>query len=311
MSGRPDHAAARWADDADGGVEEPGAGQVTRPGSPTGHASSRVAAENGGPVAAENGGPVAADEGAGAGAAVEAGAEAEGARGAVSEDAAGAEADADAEAEAEGARGAASAPTSAADDTAGDGRVGGGQILVDVAAISAQRDEYLESLQRLKADFDNYRKRVARLQEEQSARAEANLVGKLLPVIDNLDLAWAHLGPRDEDEQGESGAVSEEARAIAQARGQLLDVLGKEGLERVDAVGVPFDPTVHDAVAHAEPDDERAGAPQPQPGGEAGAEGDVTADGSTLRTVSVDGVLRAGYRWRGQVLRPAMVRVRG
>jgi molecular chaperone GrpE len=315
MSGRPDHAAARWADDADGGVEEPGAGQVTRPGSSTRHAPSRVAADEGGPVAA--------DEGAGAGAAVGANAEAEGARGAVSEDAAGAdaeagagaEADADADAEAgadaEGARGAASAPTSAADDTAGDGRVGGGQILVDVAAISAQRDEYLESLQRLKADFDNYRKRVARLQEEQSARAEANLVGKLLPVIDNLDLAWAHLGPRDEDEQGESGAVSEEARAIAQARGQLLDVLGKEGLERVDAVGVPFDPTVHDAVAHAEPDDERAGAPQPQPGGEAGAEGDVTADGSTLRTVSVDGVLRAGYRWRGQVLRPAMVRVRG
>ena len=64
----------------------------------------------------------------------------------------------------------------------------------------------------------------------------------------------------------------------------LLDVLGKEGLERVDEAGVPFDPAIHDAVAHT--DD----------GG-----GDVV----------IDEVLRAGYRWRGQVLRPAMVSVKG
>ncbi len=193
---------------------------------------------------------------------------------------------------------------------AGEGGFDGGP-LPDVAAISAQRDEYLESLQRLKADFDNYRKRVARLQEEQSARAEANLVTKLLPVIDNLDLAWSHLGPRDGEGQGEGGAVSEEARAIAQARGQLLDVLVREGLERVDTVGVPFDPTVHDAVAHADPDDERPGAFDAQTGSQVRGEGDETAGGPSLHTISVDGVLRAGYLWRGQVLRPAMVRVRG
>ena len=211
----------------------------------------------------------------------------------------------------EGAAGEAGAGEGAAGEgAAGEGGFDGGP-LPDVAAISAQRDEYLESLQRLKADFDNYRKRVARLQEEQSARAEANVVTKLLPVIDNLDLAWSHLGPRDGEGQGEGGAVSEEARAIAQARGQLLDVLVREGLERVDTVGVPFDPTVHDAVAHADPDDERPGAFEAQTGSQVRGEGDETAGGPSLHTISVDGVLRAGYLWRGQVLRPAMVRVRG
>jgi molecular chaperone GrpE len=197
----------------------------------------------------------------------------------------------------------------AADTAAEGGAADDGPILADVAALTAQRDEYLESLQRLKADFDNYRKRVARLQEEQSARAEANLVKTLLPVLDNLDLAWAHLGPRRGDEEPES----QEARALGQARRQLLEVLGREGLERVDAVGVPFDPTVHDAVAHAEPATEPT-----EPSANAGDEpvaaeelGNGTANGSTPHTVTVDEVLRSGYRWRGQVLRPAMVRVRG
>jgi molecular chaperone GrpE len=185
-----------------------------------------------------------------------------------------------------------------------DSGVEDGRILTDVAALTAQRDEYLESLQRLKADFDNYRKRVARLQQEQAARAEASLIAKLLPVLDNLDLAWAHLGRGSRSADGEP--VSEEARALGQARAQMLDALAKEGLERVDAVGVPFDPTVHDAVAHAD----AAG-----PGGSDGSgeedEGSDEVNGSTPHALAVDDVLRAGYRWRGQVLRPAMVRVRG
>jgi molecular chaperone GrpE (heat shock protein) len=199
-----------------------------------------------------------------------------------------------------------------------------------LAVASAERDEYLGALQLMKADFDNYRKRVARQQEEQAARAAADLVSKLLPVIDNLDLAWAHLGGRS------SGEMSEEARALGQARQQLLDVLAREGLERVDAVDVPFDPTVHDAVAHvpAEPGPDAPGAAEaPRPSADSGnGNGTGTASdtgngthgsadqpshaapGSPERAsdvVSVDSVMRAGYRWRGQVLRPAMVRVRG
>jgi molecular chaperone GrpE len=66
----------------------------------------------------------------------------------------------------------------------------------------------------------------------------------------------------------------------------LMDILAKEGLERVDQRNVPFDPSVHDAVAHTE---------------------GLADDPETM----VDEVLRSGYRWKGQVLRPAMVRVRG
>jgi molecular chaperone GrpE len=136
-----------------------------------------------------------------------------------------------------------------------------------------QRDEYLDALQRLQADFENYRKRVARSSEDAAVRAAGGIVVKLLPVIDAFDLAQAHF----------SNADSDEAAALTQSRGLLLDALAKEGLQRIDAVGVAFDPQVHDAVAHIEGDGEQV----------------------------VDEVLRAGYLWKGAVLRPAMVRVKG
>jgi molecular chaperone GrpE len=140
-----------------------------------------------------------------------------------------------------------------------------------------ERDEYLASLQRLQADFENFKKRVQRTHLDEVARASGDLVARLLVVLDTLDLAQAHLSTSED--------ASTETSALLAARAQLLDVLVKEGLTRIDEVGAPFDPTVHDAVAHA-------------PGGD--------DEGTT-----VDEVLRAGYGWRGQVLRPAMVRVRG
>jgi molecular chaperone GrpE len=156
-----------------------------------------------------------------------------------------------------------------------------GEIVVEeesdpMGVLRRERDEFLRSLQRTQADFENYRKRIQRMQEEQSARAASALVTKLLPVLDTLDLAQAH--------QTEASAASDDAKALTASRSMLLDVLGKEGLERVDEAGVPFDPAIHDAVAHT---DEGGGA------------------------VVIDEVLRAGYRWRGQVLRPAMVSVKG
>ncbi len=145
--------------------------------------------------------------------------------------------------------------------------------------LARERDEYLLALQRTQADFENYRKRVARLQEEQAARASGQLVEKLRPVVDALDLAEAHLN--------ESLESSEDGKALRASRAMLVDVLAKEGLERVDRADVPFDPTVHDAVAHSEAEDDVAGE------------------------TMVEEVLRSGYRWKGQVLRAAMVRVRG
>jgi molecular chaperone GrpE len=145
-----------------------------------------------------------------------------------------------------------------------------------MTVLQGERDEYLAALQRTMADFENYRKRIQRTQDEQLVRATSSLVSKLLPVLDTLDLALAH--------QSEAGVDSEDAKALTAARALLLDVLAKEGLERVDEVGVTFDPSVHDAVARSEDE-----------GGE----------------VVVDQVMRSGYRWKGQIVRPAMVSVKG
>lgn len=147
-------------------------------------------------------------------------------------------------------------------------------VVDESSEAERQRDEYLDALQRLQADFENYRKRVARSSDDAARLAAGSVIGKLLPVLDAFDLAQAHF----------ASSTSEEAAALIQARSLLLETLSKEGLERIAAVEVAFDPQIHDAVAHIEGD-----------GGEQ----------------VIDEVLRAGYRWKGSVLRPAMVRVQG
>ena len=154
-------------------------------------------------------------------------------------------------------------------------------IVVDddpIAAARAERDEYLDALRRLQAEFENYRKRVTKQQVEQVERAAVSLVDKLLPVLDVLDLAAEHLGDGDSDE----------GKALVQASALLTDVLAKEGLERVDPVGDPFDPNAHEAVGKVPAD-----------------EGGSEDEGPTVAQV-----MRPGYRWRGTVVRPAMVLVR-
>lgn len=152
------------------------------------------------------------------------------------------------------------------------------EVTVDTRTVAErQRDDYLDALQRLQAEFENYRKRTARASEEAAQRATGGLVARVLPTLDALDLAEAHFGAT------ESAPDSLEAKALSQARSLLLSSLEVAGLARIDEAGVPFDPTVHDAVAH------------------------VDGEGGPV----IDEVLRAGYRWQGSVLRPAMVKVRG
>ena len=103
----------------------------------------------------------------------------------------------------------------------------------------ALRDQYLDDLKRLAADFDNYRKRVAREREALVTRAHAALVEAILPVLDDLGRAL------------EAAGLHEEAKledGVRLVHRQLTDVLSKEGLQEIP-VDVPFDPHVHEALA--------------------------------------------------------------
>ena len=145
----------------------------------------------------------------------------------------------------------------------------------------AERDEYLDSLRRLQAEFENYKKRVLKQQSEQMARAAASLVDKLLPVLDALDLATGHVGDTESDE----------AKALVAASGLLQGILAKEGLERIDPQGEEFDPNAHEAVGQVPAPEGVESTPSDEP--------------------RVAQVMRAGYRWHGSVVRPAMVMVEG
>jgi molecular chaperone GrpE len=114
---------------------------------------------------------------------------------------------------------------------------------VDVESIARERDEYLDALQRLKAEFDNYRKRVARDQQETAARAHERLVRELVPVLDDLERALAH-----------EGNLEDGVRLIHR---QLDEALTKEGLVEVETAGM-FDPHTQEALL-AQPSDEAEG----------------------------------------------------
>jgi molecular chaperone GrpE len=145
--------------------------------------------------------------------------------------------------------------------------------LDELGEAKRERDEYLELAQRTRADFENYRKRVAKETAEALARGKAELARELLPVIDNLERALA------------SGSDAAAHEALAKGVGLVLEELrGKlasAGVEAFDPKGEKFDPQLHEALSM-------------QP-----AEG--TESGVVLET------LEKGYRLNGQVLRPARV----
>jgi len=140
-----------------------------------------------------------------------------------------------------------------------------------LAEVTRERDEYLDALRRLKAEFDNYRKRTARDQEQLVARAHERLVHALLPVLDDLERAL------DAAEEHEEAQLEEGVRLVHRS---LVEALRKEGLAEIETDGA-FDPHVHEALL-SQPDDEK----------ESGAILDV---------------LQKGYRIGDKVLRPARV----
>lgn len=145
----------------------------------------------------------------------------------------------------------------------------------DLSQLAGERAELVDTLRRVQADFENYRKRVLREQTTLVERANERLVEDLLPVLDSFDGALGSLGGSDSPE------VEKVRDGVVGIRTQFATVLERSGLERIEAVGAPFDPNEHEAVMQ----DDGDGDPH------------------------VAEILRTGYRLKGRVLRPAMVRV--
>jgi molecular chaperone GrpE len=138
-----------------------------------------------------------------------------------------------------------------------------------LAEVEKERDDYLGDLQRVAAEFENYRKRVARDQESLAARAHERLVKELLPVLDDLERAL-------EACDAERESVEEGVRLVHR---ELEEALAKEGLAEIETNG-RFDPHVHEALL-SQPSDKEEGA--------------------------IVDVLQKGYRLGDRVLRPARV----
>jgi molecular chaperone GrpE len=135
----------------------------------------------------------------------------------------------------------------------------------------AERDEYLDALRRLKAEFENYRKRAERDRQSFAQSAARDLVSDLLPVLDNLERAVEALDGQD------PSLVA----GVAMVREQLAGLLAGRGVTEIAAHEQRFDPSVHEAVVTS-----------PSPDHE---------DGQVLA------VLQKGYRLHDAVLRPARV----
>jgi molecular chaperone GrpE len=107
-------------------------------------------------------------------------------------------------------------------------------------AAEQQRDEYLDLVKQTRAEFENYQKRAARDLATERRFAQSPLAGDLLPALDNLERAISAA-----TQAGDKGSL---AQGVAMVHGQLLDVLRRHGVTRIDAQGKPFDPHLHQAV---------------------------------------------------------------
>ena len=147
------------------------------------------------------------------------------------------------------------------------------RIVEEQPEVEDQPEDYLALAQRIQADFENYRKRVARETSAAGERARSGLVRELLPVVDNLERALASA------EEGEQHL----AEGVRLVHSELIAVLERNGVEQFSPEGDKFDPAEHEALS-------------------------VRADGEPGLVLEV---VERGYRSNGAVLRPARVVVSG
>ena len=143
---------------------------------------------------------------------------------------------------------------------------------LDLEAVAAERDQYLDQLQRTAADFANYRRRTEQERAQQRLTANEQLLREIVPVLDDLQRGLEALPPEER--------VSKFAEGMSLVEQKFLTALKKHGVTPIESLGQVFDPAVHEAV-EADP-----------------AGGDMVVD-----------VYAPGYRLGDGVLRPAMVKV--
>ena len=144
-----------------------------------------------------------------------------------------------------------------------------------ILALEAERDEHLDQLRRVAAEFDNYKKRVAREHQEIRERAAERLLADLLPVYDDLERAVAAFDVHDKD------AIADGVALVQRALWALLE---REGVSEIDPTGEAFDPHRHEALL-SQPSDQ--------------------SEGTVLE------VVQCGFALGDRVLRPARVIVAG
>ena len=147
--------------------------------------------------------------------------------------------------------------------------------LAELQTRAAKAGEHWDRLLRVTADFENFKKRAARERLEAAQFANATLLQKLLPILDNFEMALAAA----KNSQGAS--LDSLSAGIAMIQQQLKSVLTETGLEELDATGKPFDPAVHEAISQQE--------------------SDSAPEGQVLQQI------RKGYKLRERLLRPSAV----
>ena len=146
------------------------------------------------------------------------------------------------------------------------------QIRIERDGLRVERDELRDTLLRRQAEFENFRKRTERERMEQSQYASMEVVGDVLPILDDFERALA----------ADSNSP-EYAKGIQMIYQRMAESLKKTGLEPIDSVGKEFDPHLHQAIERVETND------------------------SPENTVL--GEFQRGYQFKGKLLRPSMVRV--
>jgi molecular chaperone GrpE len=147
--------------------------------------------------------------------------------------------------------------------------------LAELKTRAAKADENWERLLRTTADFENFKKRAAREKAESAQYATASLLTKMLPALDNFEMALAAAQSAKDDK------LAALQSGVTMIQSQLKGILAEAGLEEIDATGKPFDPTFHEAVSQQE-----------------------------SATVAEDHVLqqlRKGYKFKDRLLRAATV----